>query len=308
MKDILKKFKLLQIFAEGGGDGGSAGAPGADGAGSAVNGFANQKGNDLSHVVYGKAVEGDPVAAEVTDGNNSPDLDAEFKALVKGKYREQYGKAVKSAVDDRFKSTQESVDKFNKAAPLFEILANKHGIDAGDIDGLIKAVEEDDSYYEEEALQKGMSVSQLKEVKRMERENAQLKSQMENSNAKAQADQIFAQWAQDAQKAQQLYPQLDFETEIHNPQIAQLLRSGVPFQTAYEVVHKDEIIPHAMQVAVQNSAGKLANSVIAGSRRPQEGAAANSSSAVVKSDPSKLTYADRREIEKRVARGERIVF
>ena len=308
MRYFLEHFNL-QLFAEGGAGGGAEGGA-AEGSSSAESGFAAPNAdskNPLAHVVYGK--NDDSVEpAESGNANNAPDLDAEFKDLVKGKYKEQYGSAVKSAVDARFKSTQETVDKFNKASPLFEMLASKYGTEAGDIDAIVKAVEEDDSYYENEAFEKGMSVEQLKKVKKYERENAALKAQVEANQRSQAADQIFNKWMGEAENVKTIYPSFDFQAELQNTQFQSLLKSGIPVQTAYEVIHKDEIIPNAMKVAVNETARKITNSIKSGTRRPAEGATGNASAAVVKTDPSKLTYADRREIERRVARGERIVF
>lgn len=315
MKFFFKHFNL-QLFAEGGAGGagdGSGAAAGAAPAAQADTSLANSQDakNPLSHVVYGK-----PVAEEATQqpggteagAPETHDREAEFKALIKGDYKEQYGNAVKAAVDARFKSTQEVVDKYNKAAPLFEMLAKKYGADAGDIDSIVSAVENDDSLYEHEALESGMTVQQLKEVKKMQRENADLKAQMEQQKMKEQSEQIFNRWIQESDEAKKLYPQLDLRTELNNPQFASLLRANIPVQTAYEVIHKDEIIPKAMQFAVKETERKITNSVIAGGRRPAESAASGASSAVVKTDVSQLTAADRREIERRVARGERISF
>ena len=305
----------LQLFAEGGAGGGAEGGA-AEGSAQADSGVAapqtNSK-NPLAHVQYGKPDSGNTNSEGTHDPegnavNTAPNLDAEFKDLVKGKYKEQYGAAVKSAVDARFKSTQETVDRYNKASPLFDMLASKYGTEAGDIDALVKAVEEDDSYYESEAFEKGMSVSQLREVKKFERENAALRAQIEESQQRQAADQIFSKWMGEAENVKTIYPSFDFQSELQNAQFQSLLKSGIPVQTAYEVIHKDEIIPHAMQIAVNETARKITNSIKSGTRRPAEGATGNSSAAVVKTDPSKLTYADRREIERRVARGERIVF
>ena len=47
-----------------------------------------------------------------------------------------------------------------------------------DAAALTKAIEEDDSFFEDEALERGIPVEQLKEIRKMERENADLKRQM----------------------------------------------------------------------------------------------------------------------------------
>ena len=63
-----------------------------------------------------------------------------------------------------------------------------------------------------------------------------------------------------------------------------------------------------MQYTAKQVEGKLANKIRAGQNRPAEGAMRSQNAVVTKSDVSQLTKADRQEIARRVARGERIVF
>ena len=63
-----------------------------------------------------------------------------------------------------------------------------------------------------------------------------------------------------------------------------------------------------MQVAVKTAQQKLSNSIRAGGARPIENGSSAQSSAVVKSDVSKLNSKDLREIALRVQRGEKISF
>ena len=85
-----------------------------------------------------------------------------------------------------------------------------------------------------------------------------------------------------------------------------LLNCGV--RTAYEVIHKDEIIPAAMHMTAKTVEQKLTNKIIAGGARPSENGNSSQGASVTKSDVSQLTKADRAEIARRVARGEKISF
>jgi hypothetical protein len=82
----------------------------------------------------------------------------------------------------------------------------------------------------------------------------------------------------------------------------------VDVETAYTVVHKDEIIPAAMQFAVKNAEEKLSKSVQAGTARPRENGMGAQGAAVVKSDVSQLTKQQRDELVRRAMQGERITF
>jgi hypothetical protein len=176
------------------------------------------------------------------------------------------------------------------------------------VKALNKAIEEDDSYFEEEALEKGLSVEQLKEIRKMERENSELKRQMEERQRKENADRIYSQWMDQAEKAKAVYPSFDLRTEMQNPQFINLLNSNVDVRTAYEVLHKDEIIPAAMHFTAKTVEQKLTNKIIAQGARPAENGNSSQSASVVKSDVSQLSKADRAEIIRRVQRGEKIRF
>ena len=93
-----------------------------------------------------------------------------------------------------------------------------------------------------------------------------------------------------------------------NPEFLKLLQSGVDVGSAYLVIHKDEIIPAAMQYTAKTVEQKLTNKIIAGGARPTENGNSSQSASVVKSDVSQLSKADRAEIIRRVQRGEKIRF
>ena len=215
---------------------------------------------------------------------------------------------MQDTVQKRLKSSKDTVDKYNALTPTIEILAKKYGVDAADVEALNKAIEEDDSYFEEEALEKGITVQQLKEIRKIERENADLKRQMDEQNRRENANRVYAQWMEQAEKAKEVYPSFDLRTEMQNPQFASLLRSGIDAKTAFEVVHKDEIIPAAMQYAAKTAQQKAINNIVANGARPAENGNSSQSATVVKSDVSQLSKADRAEIIRRVQRGEKIRF
>ena len=298
----------LQLFAEGAGGDGGTGSEGATGA-TVTAAVSQNKGvkNPLADVKYGIQAEEASHSPDVSKPTTE-DRNAQFEALIKGEYKDLYDARVQDTVQKRLKSTKETVDKYTALTPTLEMLAKKYGVDASDIQALNAAIEEDDSYYEEEALEKGMTVQQLKEVKKMERENAALKEQMEAQNRKDNAAQQYATWMRQAEEAKKLYPNLNFEAEAQNPQFRQLLLSGIDVGSAYLVIHKDEIIPAAMQYTAKTVEQKLTNKVIANGARPSENGNSSQSATVVKSDVSQLSKADRAEIIRRVQRGEKIRF
>ena len=301
----------LQLFAEGagGGDGGT-GAEGATGvsATAAVSQNKGVKSNPLADVQYGiQPTEETTPAAEVVE-NPTEDRNAKFEALIKGEYKDLYDARVSDTVQKRLKSTKETVDRYNELSPTIEALAKKYGVDPTDIKALNKAIEDDDSYYEQEALEMGITVEQLKEIRKMKKENADLKRQMEEQNRKENANKVYAQWMEQADSTKQVYPSFDLRAEMQNPKFVDLLRSNIDVRTAYEVIHKDDIIAGAMQFTAKTVEQKIANNIIAGGARPAENGNSSQGASVTKSDVSQLTKADRDEIARRVARGEKISF
>ena len=301
----------LQIFAEGAGAGAGAGDGGtAEGQGvteaAALPQTKGAKSNPLANVKYGIQEEAAP-AAEVQQ-TATPDREAEFEKLIKGEYKDQYDARVQDTIQKRLKGSKETVDKYNALTPTLELLAKKYGVDAADIEALNKAIQEDDTYYEEEALEKGLTVQQLKEIRKMERENADLKAKIEESQRQEQGKKLYATWMQQAEAAKMVYPSFDMKAEMNNPKFLDLLRSNIDVRTAYEVLHKDEIIPAAMQFTAQAMESKIAKKIASNGARPTENGMSSQSAAVVKSDVSQLSKADRAEIIRRVQRGEKIRF
>ena len=317
-KFILRSIDL-QLFAEGGS---SASAAGAEGSGTGAEGVttadgmpatsARAKKNPLADVRYG--IQENAEDAQVADAQNTAgqvsaeERAAKFEALIKGEYKDLYDAKMQDTIQKRLKGTKDTVDKYNALAPTLETLAKKYGVDPTDIEALNHAIDEDNTFFEDEALEKGISVEQLKEIRKIERENADLKKQMREQSVRENADRIYAGWLEQSDALKQIYPNFDLDAEIKNPRFVDLLKNNVDVRTAYEVLHKDDIIRGAMQFTADTVQTKLANNIIAGRNRPSENGIGQTSPAVVKNDVSQLSRADREEIIRRVARGEKIRF
>lgn len=293
----MKKNKIfpylfdLQLFADGGAGSGASGASDGAAGSSPAAGQIGETG-----VQTGDA--GSNAVAETADR-------AEKYKQFKKDFKQEFDSEVQGILRGRMKKASAFEQK---VSGLTQMLAEKYGGDAKDVDALIKAVEEDDSFFEEAAMKKGLSVEQYKEFMRLERENQAFKNAAAENERRQQADDIYARWQDQSQDTKKVYPNFNLETEIENPAFTKLIRSGVDVKTAYEVVHKDEIIPAAMQLASQKTAQKIGNAVAANARRPSENGLHNQSSAITYIDPSRLTKEQMDEYKKRAARGEKITF
>jgi hypothetical protein len=281
----------LQVFAEGGSGDGGTGSEGTTGA------------TETAAVSQISITDADGTTA------TNIDREAEFEKLIKGEYKDLYDARMQDTIQKRLKGQKETVDKYEALAPTLDTLAKKYGVDASDINALNKAIEEDDAYYEEEALEKGVTVEQLKQIRKMERENAELKKLRDEKNAKEAAEKKVAGWMEESKQVKAIYPQFDLKGELQNPKFVDLLRvPGVDVRTAYELTHKDEIIAGAMQFTAKTVEKKIADKIAANGARPTENGLNSQSASLTKSDVSQLSKADILDIQRRVARGEKISF
>lgn len=243
--------------------------------------------------------------------------DDEWDALIKGKFKDQYGKAVNDAVNKRFKNQKDLQGQIDAIDPIIRTLAQQYGIQAEangsiSIQALSDKILNDNALYEKEAFERGMSVEDLKQMKALERENEQLK----RSTQQTQEQREWMEIEQQGEQLKEMYPSFDMDTEMLNPEFGKSLaffkNSGLypdPVRRAYELVHRDEIMSGAMQYAVQQTQQKISNSIQSGMSRPQEnGSTQSAAGAPTALDPSKLSLQQIEEINRRAARGERITF
>ena len=213
----------LQLFADGGagaagGDGGAAAGAG-DAAGvtapdAGVNRAKKRRENPLASVKYGKQPEpvapspdatGAAEAADTTGDAGDAGKKPSFQELIEGDYKAEFGEYVQNIIRQRFKANAENEEKLGKMTPIMEMLGQKYDIDPNDIDGIAKVVGDDDSLYEAEAMERGMSIDSLKAIKQMERENAQLK----------QREQLVVQQGGSI-RVERKIPKMDYVCEANN--------------------------------------------------------------------------------------------
>lgn len=273
--------------------------------------------NPLANVKYGKQQETDvketnETAAQTTakaENLVTTDEDArkaEFERLIKTDYKDLFDERTQKIINERFRTTKQLQEKANKMQPLIETIAAKYGVDAEDIDSLAKAIDEDSSYYEQEAYEKGMSVEQLKQIKQLQRENAQLKAAQETDTRERAAQEQYRRWVEEGDKVKQMYPSFNLQAEAQNETFMRMLTAGISVQNAYEIVHRDEIIGGAMQYTAQQIQQKTVNDIRARGMRPRENGLASGPAAETRPDVTKWTKADREEISRRVRNGEKI--
>jgi hypothetical protein len=302
----------LQLFADGGGDGSASGTAAGSASGTAEG--EKSRGDSLSDVIYGKQESTGQTAApeKKTETAGDPKTKSQmFEDLIRGEYREEFQKRTQGIIDRRFRESKGLEEKLQSHDAILNMLAEKYGVEADNVAGLRKAIEDDESFFEKEALERGLTVKQLKEMKRLERENEEFRKAAEQQEMQQRSQQIYSQWLQQAQEFKDRYGLAGFslEEEVKNPDFVNLLRAGISVESAYKAVHMDDMIGGAMAKTASEVREKMANSISSRQNRAAEnGISSPSASQVFKTDVRSLTKADRDEIDRRVMRGAVIRF
>ena len=280
----------LQMFAEGG-EGGATASPAAPAGQPAQSPGDKQAAAALEKLrerlpKQQKRVEFElPTKQQPAQPVQTPPAEPakpKFEDLIKGEFKEDFSKHTSEIVKDRLKNVKPKADAYDELTPALEVLFKKHGLEVGDVKGLVNKITNDDSLYEDEALQKGIPVETLKEMKALEKQAAQLRQYQQQQAEEAAMQKHFLKITEQAQTVKQLYPSFDLQAEMNNPAFARLTHPsvGVDVKTAYEVIHHDQIQPAMAAAIAQKTSEKLANSMQAGVNRPSENGLNPSSNAV----------------------------
>jgi hypothetical protein len=214
---------------------------------------------------------------------NSTNRAADFNRLINGEYKAEYQSALENALSKRLKTSNrrlaESQALKEQLTPLFEELAQRYSIeDASDIDAIITAAQN-------------------------ERTN-------ESARIEGEFRARFDGWLREAEQTKQKYPSFDFDYESTNEATGEafrkLLNSGIDVETAYTVIHKNEIMGGAMQYAYKTAKQEMADARTSRMNRPSENGTSQMHSSAIIDDISKLRPEQRKLIKAAVSRGEKV--
>ena len=226
----------------------------------------------------------------------------------------EYNKEMQAVVRSRLKSEKSAEEALGKMAPAIEVMARKYGLDAKNLDyeALAKAINDDDAYYEEKALEMGTSVETAKRVDQMERDTERQKAQEQRTLQEQAIQQHFVKLQQQGEALKKVFPNFDLRTELQNPAFARMTSPnvGISVEDAYYAVHRNEIQTAAMQVTAQKTAEKISNAIQSGSRRPDESGASSQAPSVSTFDYRNASREQREALKQRIrdaaARGEKL--
>ena len=226
----------------------------------------------------------------------------------------EYNKQMQAVVRSRLKSEKSAEEALGKMAPAIEVMARKYGLDANnmDYDALAKAINDDDAYYEDKALEMGVSVETAKKVDQMERDSERQKVEEQRNLQEQKIQQHFVKLEQQSEAMKKVFPNFDLRTELKNPAFARMTSPniGISVEDAYYAIHRNEIQTAAMQVTAQKTAEKISNAIQSGSRRPDESGASSQAPSVSTFDYRNASMAQREALKRRIreaaARGEKL--
>jgi hypothetical protein len=335
-KTLRKLFKVdLQLFNDGGATGGAEGsaaatenAPKAETKPSGSS--RRSKQGEFDNVVFGKQegttstettsldTEGtNPMGAGKTDvtttSNTLEERRKAYNDLINGEYKDLDQERFQQVFDRRFKQVKGMEADLASQKPVLDKLMARYGVE--DMEQLDKALTEDYDFWERAADAEGETVEKylhnLKQklaMQDLERENAEFRKFRQRQIGEQQARQQIESWNQEAEKVKEIYPTFDIKTEVQNKQFLDMLKSGVDMETAYKVLHLDEITQNAARTAAQTANAQAQAKIKQKASRPSENGTSSQSAAIVRNDVSTLTRAERAEIARRVQRGEKISF
>ena len=226
----------------------------------------------------------------------------------------EYNRQMQAVVQSRLKSSKGAEEALAKLTPALELLARKHKLDPSnmDYDALTKAISDDDSYYEDKALQMGTSVETAKKIDQQERDTARQQRAQELSLQEQRVRNHYAGLEQQAKEMQKIVPNFDLQTELKNPAFLRMTSPnvGISVKDAYYAVHHDEMQIAAMQATAKATAQNISQNIQARQRRPDENGISGQAPSATTFDYSKASPEQReafkRDLRARMARGEKV--
>ncbi len=307
----MTKIINLQLFAEGAAAG-NAGTPATSTAsnppGNESGGNDGSGGNDTAKIL--RQAQND--SRDITEpkngsdaGNNKTDVDRQkaYDDFI-AENKDLHQAHIQNIFNKRFKDEKHKDETIASQNEILGIIGQKYGIKDGDIEALRKAVEQDNSYIEEAAEREGLTADQYREITRLRAEAERNRKAEEARQAQSDLQRQMDGWFREGVVLKETYPDFDFRGEMQNVQFRRLLQAGIPVKMAYETVHMEDILntarENAKEEAVDNIRGRQG--------RPSENGLKGSGGIVLGKDVSSMTKKERKELNERARRGEKIVL
>ena len=247
-------------------------------------------------------VQGTPVETTAEDT-----IQQRWDAAKKGEFKELYGRDVQNAVRERFKNQQDAQQQLDGMQPMLQALMKKAGVDS--VEELSELILDDDSLYEDEAEEAGMTVERYKQFKALQDEHDRREAEDKANQERAFWSDHFEKLAEQAEQLKQTFPNFDLQKEMENETFRRLTMpgSGLSLEDAYYTIHRKELGPQIMAFGMNRAREQMGQTIQAQRARPVEGAMRNQNqvAADVKIDFSKLSRKERDEYRRQVHAGKK---
>lgn len=290
----MRKIKMnLRLFeGEGGAAAASTGSPAP---------AAEQMGENVQNTTGGTG-EG-----EETVGQTPEERKAAYERF-KEEYKDLYKNDVHEHINRRFKDEKKLQEQLDSYTPLMSVLGMRYGLQEPTVPNIMEAIDQDNSFWEEQALKENMTVDQLKHMRKLEADNQQLIDTVNRAQQIRQREDTYARWDREAELCKQRFPNFDMQIECQNPDFQRALGAGMSVETAYKAVHFDELTHGLMVQTEKDTKKKVADSIRSGGGRPTENGVGAGSANGTKVSAWDLSPEEFHKIMERAARGEKIMI
>ncbi len=308
---MLEFLKLdLQLFGEGG-DGGDGGSADSIGETEADN---TSGENDIPASIpekarkyYEKAMKKNvhsnsapSVNAQSTNEQSTTEAKLSYADLIKSDdYKEEHKAYMDKTIGERLKKYKGIEDDLGKHKEILSVVANKYGVNPNDenfLGVLAQKIEEDDSYYENYAMEHDMSTDEARRIVTMERKANLYDEQQAQMQRQEQMRQHIMLVRQNAEKTKARFPEFDLDVAMQDEKFRRLCAVNNGDTTAaYMACNYDNIINNQVQIASRKIQAQTAQAVAANKARPIENGLSASAPSVVQQDFSKMSLKQIRE-------------
>lgn len=217
----------------------------------------------------------------------------------------EYNKQMQNVVQSRLREAKVAEDNLSKITPALEVLARHNGMDPANIDydALAEIINNDNSYYEDMAFEKGEAVEKTKAEDQQARAEARQQRAEQQTLEQQRIQNHIAGLLQQGEELKKTFPSFDFFEECRkNPAFARMTAPnvGISVADAYYAVHRSEIQTAMMQVTAEKAAEKLSNAIRAGQQRPVENGTSGQAPSVTTFDYRTASKEQREALKKRI--------
>lgn len=245
------------------------------------------------------------------DQTQKDTIQAKWEELKKGEYRDLYGQDVQKAIQERFKNQADANKQLESMQPMLQALMKKAGVES--VQELSELILDDDSLYEDEAEEMGMTVERYKQFKALQDEHDRRAAEDAQAQQRTMLMNHFKNLTAQAEQLKQIFPNFNLQAEMQNETFKRLTmpNSGVSLEDAYYAVHRKELGPQIMAYGMNRAREQMGQTIQAQRQRPVEGAMAGRGQAATKMriNPNNLERKERDKIRDLIHRkGAKISF